>query len=492
MTRRRFGIPELFVAITLIAILTMSVRVPISPDMWWHLRCGQVQWETRSVIKEDLFSHTAQGTPWVNQSWLPQIVMYGLYALGGLPALSLAVAALTTVAFALVLLGMQTEGRYDHFWRALVIVGAAISTGRTWVPRPQMVTLVLTAAWVLILDRHHSMNPKKWTGLFWLPPLMVLWANSHGGYIVGFILLALQMGGILARALQERSFAVLWVSLRPLLVVTGLCLVAALLNPQGIRLVLFPFQTLNSGAQQNLIAEWASPDFHALDMLPFLGLLIATWSALAFSGEQIAAIDWLRLAAFTVIGLRSGRYIGLAAIVMAPLLYRYGKAAWNKWRPSAPKVTPPTRGIPALNWLLLILVLFAAGVKVALPLQEQTIQQVTRTLFPTQAVEYLRTHGVQDNLFNEYGWGGYLIWELADSLVFIDGRADPFGDELIIAYQKTVSARPGWDKVLHEYQVNTVLVQSECALASALGQSSNWQETYRDLHAIIFQRTSNN
>ena len=286
MTRRQFGIPELFVAVTLIAIFTMSVRVPISPDMWWHLRCGQVQWETRSVIKEDLFSHTALGTPWVNQSWLPQIVMYGLYALGGLPALALAVAALTTLSFALVLLGTQTEGRYDHFWRALVIVGAAISTGRTWVPRPQMVTLVLTAAWCLILDHHRTRNPQKLGKLLWLPPLMVLWANSHGGYIVGFILLALQLGGVLAGILQRKTFATLWPSLRPLLVVTGISLVAALLNPQGIRLVLFPFQTLNSGAQQNLIAEWASPDFHALDMLPFLGLLIATWSVLAFSGEK--------------------------------------------------------------------------------------------------------------------------------------------------------------------------------------------------------------
>jgi len=486
MTRRRFGIPALFVAITLIAIFTMAVRVPISPDMWWHLRCGQVQWETRSVIKEDLFSHTAFGTAWVNQSWLPQIVMYGLYTLGGLPALALAVAALTTMAFALVLLGTETEGQYDHFWRALVIVGAAISTGRTWVPRPQMLTLVLTAAWVLILDRHHVRGPKGSASLLWLPPLMVLWANSHGGYIVGFILLALQMGGVLASAIRERTFRSLWASLRPLLIVTGLCLVAALLNPQGIRLVLFPLQTLNSGAQQNLIAEWASPDFHALDMLPFLALLIATWSALAFSGKQIAAVDWLRLTAFTVIGLRSGRYIGLSAVVMAPLLYRYGKATWKQWWPSAPTIARPTRGIPALNWLLLALVLFAAGVKVALPLQRQTIQEITRTLFPTQAVEYLRTHGVQDNLFNEYGWGGYLIWELSGTLVFIDGRADPFGDDLIVAYQKTVSARPGWEAVLQEYQVRTVLIQPDCALASALAQSDAWQETYRDTQAVIF------
>lgn len=486
MTRRQFGIPELFVAITLIAIFTMSVRVPISPDMWWHLRCGQVQWETRSVIKEDLFSHTALGMPWVNQSWLPQIVMYGLYALRGLPALSLAVAALTTTAFALVLLDSQTEGRYDHFWRALVIIGAAISTGRTWVPRPQMVTLALTAAWVLILDRHRTRNPQKWTGLLWLPPLMVLWANSHGGYIVGFILLALEMGGALVGNLGKKSFASLWASLRPLLLVTAVCFVAALLNPQGIRLVLFPFQTLNSGAQQNLIAEWASPDFHALDMLPFLGLLIATWSALAFSGKQITVLDWLRLAAFTVIGLRSGRYIGLSAVVMAPLLYRYGKAAWKQWKPSTTAATRPTHGIPALNWLLLVLVLLAGGIKIALPLQEQTIQQVTQSLFPTQAIGYLRTHGVQGNLFNEYGWGGYLIWELTGTRVFIDGRADPFGDDLIIAYQKTVSARPGWKHVLQEYQIRTVLVQAESALASALAQSDEWQETYRDPLAVIF------
>ena len=72
---------------------TLAVPVPASPDMWWHLRSGEVQWRTRSVLRSDAFSHTAASTPWVNQSWLSQLVMYALFALGGFPALALAVAA---------------------------------------------------------------------------------------------------------------------------------------------------------------------------------------------------------------------------------------------------------------------------------------------------------------------------------------------------------------------------------------------------------------
>ncbi len=505
----RFDIPKLIDAIVLVAILVMAVRVPVSPDIWWHLQCGRVQWQTRAVLKSDIFSHTAAGTPWVNQSWLPQLTMAGLYELGGLGALSLGTAALLTVAFAFVLFGVRTQGRYGHFWRAFVVLWAAISTGRVWVPRPHVITFVLTAVWVYVLDRHRRQNNQQIGVLWWMVPLMVLWANSHGGYIVGFILLAIQIAGILGATIWRRRFENLWPEVRPLLIIAGLSLLAAMLNPQGLRLILFPVQTLGSSAQQNLIAEWASPDFHAADMLPFLGLLLATWSALVLAdrspldrdaarhqagsfSHQVAWIDWLRLLAFTTISLRSGRYIGLCAITIAPLLIRYGQPVWArlsvhwiKW----PSSIPPARGIPALNWALLMLIVLAAGVKVYVALDPQTIDRVQQNLFPADAVAFVRAHDLPANLFNDYGWGGYLIWELyPDVPVFIDGRADPFGDDLIVAYRHAITAQQGWDAVLERYHVRTVLIRSQGALASVLRESVLWHVVYEDEIASVFVR----
>jgi hypothetical protein len=488
---RQLDIPKLITITALIAVFAMSVRVPVSPDTWWHLRCGEVQWRTREVLRADVFSHTVRDTPWINQSWLPQLIMYGLYALGGFPILAVAVAILVTITFGFVLFSMRTEGRYGYFWRALVTICAAISTGRVWVARPHLITFVFTAVWAYILDQQSRRTNTRIGYLWWLPPLMLLWANSHGGYVVGFILLGTEIVGYTVGELWHRRLDV-WPRLYPLVVVTLLCVLAALFNPQGIRLLVFPFQTLGSYAQQELVSEWASPDFHAADMLPFLALLLATWSVLASSGRKVTGVEWLRLLGFTIMALRSGRYLGLCAVIAAPILFTHGQLAgtrlalnWGK----RPSIIPPTRGFAAANWALLILILLAAGFKVVMPLNVQTIERVHKAFFPVDAVAYMRDHDLAPTLFNDYGWGGYLIWTMyPDTPVFIDGRADPYGDALMMSYRQIITAQPDWKEHLDKHQVHTALILADSPLASVMHASSEWQSVYQDQLAIIFVR----
>jgi len=499
----RLDIPHLLIALTAIAVFAMAVRVPAAPDMWWHLACGAVQWQTRAVLKQDVFSYTAAGTPWINQGWLAEVAMYGLYRLGSFSALALAIAALAAVTALLTLWNAPAEGRYGPFWRAAVVIWAAISSGRVWAPRPHMVTLVMTAAWAFLLDRHRRREGER-IGLLWaLPPLMVLWANCHSGAVVGFVLLGIEIGGLVLHAVLYGTFEGVWRRTRPLLLVSALCLIAVMANPQGPRLLLVPVQSLTSQAQQNMIAEWASPDFHAPDLLPFLALLLATWSALAWSGTQVAAVEWLRLTAFTGMALRSGRHIGLCAVVAAPLLVRYGARAWQELQRHRQRAeaghreqatghdspAPAVHGVPLLNWTILILVLVAAGAKAALPLAPAAITGAYEQAFPAAAVAYMREHGTPPTLFNDYGWGGYLVWELYPEVrVFIDGRADLYGDELVTLYGETIAARRGWEQVLDHYGVHTALIGADSSLAAAMRPDDAWQEVYQDRMASIFVR----
>lgn len=488
----RLDISRLIAALVLIATLTMAVRVPTSPDMWWHLRCGEVQWQTRSILRADIFSHTAAGRPWINQSWLPQVAMYGLYALGGFGALALAVAAMVTLTFGLLLVDMHAESRYAHFARAAVLLWAAISSGPLWAARPHLVTLAMTAAWVYILDQRQIWRQRS--RLLWLLPLlMLLWANSHGGYIMGFVLLAAEAGGEIVDAIWRRRFENLGAQLGPAAGVALLCLLAALLNPQGMRLLLFPFQTLTSSAQQGVIAEWASPDFHSADLLPFLLLLLATWSAMFLSGRPVTGVEWLRMLGFTAMALRSSRYVGLCAVVAAPILFRHGLSAWRRLNLNwgrRPSLIPPARGNLALNWVLLVLIVIAAAVKIAVPLNPQVIDQVHEGLYPVQAAAFMRQQALPRELFNDYGWGGYLIWALwPDLTVFIDGRADPYGDPLIMAYRQAIAAAPEWAQILDTYDVRSALIQSNSALAAAMRASGGWQAVYEDDQAVLLVQT---
>jgi hypothetical protein len=519
-------LPKLATAIVLIALFASAVRVPTSPDMWWHLRCGEVQWRTQNVLKEDIFSHTATGTPWVNQSWLPQLAMYALYVLGslaapgGFAALALAVAALVAATFGIVWLASLSVERatpikwqvatwWMPYWRAFVILWAAIASGPVWVARPHLLTLFFTALWIWLLERwRRGSGVSNWRALAWLPPLMLVWANCHSAYIIGLLLLGLEVASALLDACvrerhgrESRDALRLWPGIRLLLLIALLCTLAALLNPQGIHLLLMPFRTLGSAAQQTFVAEWASPDFHTRETWPFLGLLLATWTALALSDQRPRFIDLLRALVFTALALRSMRYMGLSAVVLAPLLVHYGarvlRRVESRW--SSPGVrTRPTRGSPVLNWALLTLVLVGAGLKMALPLNAATIARVHEQIFPVAAVDHIRAESgsspgepspaiLPETLFNNYGWGGYLIWRLyPDTLVFIDGRADPYGDELIGAYQRAVSAQPGWEETLEQYAVHSALIPADCALASVLGERGDWQAVYEDRLAALF------
>ena len=145
--------------------------------------------------------------------------------------------------------------------------------------------------------------------------------------------------------------------------------------------------------------------------------------------------------------------------------------------------------MPLLNWTILILLCLAAALKVALPLAHQTIAQVHQEAFPAAAVAYMREHGTPPTLFNEYAWGGYLLWELYPEVeVFIDGRADPYGDELIAAYRSTILAQQGWEQVLDRYGVRTALIGTRSSLASVLRLDPAWQEVHADQQASIFFR----
>ena len=100
---------RLLVAILFIAIFTMAVRQPTDTDTWWHLKSGQLMWETGQVLRTDPFSHTVSGQPWFYPSWLIQILFWLVYQASGLAGLALLLAATMTAALALVYL--QCEGK---------------------------------------------------------------------------------------------------------------------------------------------------------------------------------------------------------------------------------------------------------------------------------------------------------------------------------------------------------------------------------------------
>jgi hypothetical protein len=476
---------RLLIAILFIAIFAMAVRVPADSDTWWHLRSGQLILETHTVPTTDPFSHTRGGQPWIDHGWLAQIFWYGLFALGGWAALSLGLAALVTCAFWLV--WQVTPG--NLYVRAFSLVLGAITSAVIWAARPQMVSFLLTALVLWLLERYKRTG---WRGIYAMPLVMVLWANIHGGYAIAFMLMAAYLVGDTFNHLtgHQDDPLLTWSQLARLVVIAVVSFAVVAINPNGWQMWTYPFRTVGIGALRDYIQEWRSPDFHLSMTWPFVAMLLLTLAASARSGRRADWTDLALVGLWAAWSLFAGRNIGLYGLLTVPALARYADAAWGHYLPAG-GVSPPggKRIFSLLNWLLLALVGAAALVKIAMPISPQANLKAEEESLPAGAVRFIQAQQPAGPLFNSYNWGGYLIFKLWPAYpVYIDGRTDLYDDAFIRRYLDMYVANDGWQQRLDDDGINLVLIENNSVLDKFLKISPAWQEVYRDKMAVVFTR----
>ncbi|MCB0212249.1 MAG: hypothetical protein KDJ52_23110 [Anaerolineae bacterium] len=481
---------HLLVLITFIAIFTMAVRVPADTDTWWHLSSGQYIVDNVTIPTTDPFSHTKFGATWIDHGWLAQIFWYGLYAVGGWALMALALAALVTAAFWFV--WKQIEA--NVFVAALSMILGAIVSSVVWAARPQMVTFLLVAITAYLLDRYKRHNGRL---LPWLPLIMILWVNVHGGYAIGFmVMMAYVMGEVANVVTGHKDDPVIsWSRLKHLLLVMAICLAVVVINPHTWRMWVYPFQTVGIGALRDFIQEWQSPDFHLLYVQPFAVMLLLIVAGIGRSGRQADWTDLALVAMWTAWGLFAARNIAIFGLVTTPILARYVDLAWTRqWEVWGYDSVPfskisTTRLQSKLNWLLLSLIIVAALVKIAIPLTPSANLKAEQASLPAEAVEFLQDNKLPGPLFNSYNWGGYLIFKLwPDYLVYIDGRTDLYDDTFIRRYLNVMVAGEDWQQSLDDDDINLVFIETNSVLAKFLSQNPAWIEQYRDDQAVIFSR----
>lgn len=485
-------------AVTLILVFIMAARTPLDSDLWWHLRSGEVTWTSRQILLTDVFSYTRAGAAWVNHSWLGQVVLYGLYRVGSYLAISACVAGVATLALGL--LARTMEG--PAILRSFLLVLATSVAALAWPARPQIFSFLLIALVGSILYRY------KWEQvdrLSWLIPIFILWSNLHGGYVLGLLWIGMVIAGELLNHLLgytgeeilsfQKIFRLAFFGL-----IAGF---AVLLNPNGIQTWLIPFQTVGVNALQNLISEWASPDFHQFVQLPFLAVIILTIFCIGTSGRRLDGSDFTLLAGFMALGLVARRNFGPFALAAIPVLSRHLWPAIQLW---VSRVQPilqeygllrkiswsrPTSNRPAVKrWVNLGVLLFlgiSAAIKVVGVSLPGVVERYENEIFPAKAVTWVQEHHPQGTLFNSYDWGGYLIWRLRDYPVFVDGRTDLYNDEIISQWIQVMNARPGWEHVLDRWGVHLVMVPPDWPINSILPRSG-WSVLYQDQQAVVYGR----
>ena len=307
----------------------MAARNVTDPDVWWHLKTGEYIAEHQSVPHADPFSYTRAGQPWVAHEWLTELLLYELGRSAGFAGLIIVFAAVLCAAFFLLYLRCGST----PYVAGVATLFAAWATMPVWGVRPQVLSLLLSSLWLLILERSER-NPKI---LWWTLPLTLLWVNLHAGFALGLALSVLFLTGdlvdrVLGRSRQNVSH------LRTAALVLLLDVLIVPLNPNGFRMYSYPVETLRSAAMQNFIVEWASPNFHHPEYWPFLLIVICTFAVLIWSRRPARPRDVLLLLVGLYAGLGSIRMMPLFVLIAIPIICkRVGGFSTSHSQPARPK-----------------------------------------------------------------------------------------------------------------------------------------------------------
>ena len=478
-----FDTRRVFVAVVTIGIFALAFRNATDPDLWWHLRTGQLMLETHKLFHFDPYSFTKFGQPWVDHEWLSQILMYGLYWFAGWGGLISAFAALITLAFLIVFL--RSKGK--PFVAGTMTVWGAIASVPSFGVRPQMFTLFLASLLLYVLERSEERVRLLW----WIPALMVFWVNLHAGYALGiaFLLIFLLGDGLELALGHTQTREAILMRMKTLAMVTTAAIVVVPLGPYGRAMYRYPFETLNSRAMLAYIGEWQSPDFHQGKYLAALCLLLACLAVPALSRGRLRARDLLLLACTAGAALRSVRHIPIFALVSVPLLSALIQAQFDRMKSSPfDHPRPLTSTKLMVNVVVVVGLLGFAAARVSSVVAQQGISESKE--FPAAAVRFLKTAQAPPPLMNHYNWGGYFIWRLYPQYqVYIDGRADVYGDTFLEDFASTYYLRGGsWRSGLERWGVRTVVLPPDAPLVTALSSLPQWKVVFSDRQATVLTR----
>lgn len=482
------SIRRMFLGLIVIGIFAINFSVARDPDMWWHLKTGEYILSNGIPDTDPGFSFSANDNPWFMHEWLSDVIMFVVYDMSGFTGLSILFNIIAGSTF--LLLYFSASGR--PYTAAIWVLWGAMASSFFIGVRPQMFNLLLASWFVFVLENYRAGNlNKNWLWSF--VPLMTLWANLHSGFLTGVVILGVYgLGGILQiwaskTLVDNRDFTP--AQIRHMIIVGITMAFASLINPKLYEVWLYPFETtLFNEAMQSFIEEWFSPDFHNYIYWFFGSYFLVGMAVLIYSKERLTWTEFLLVFGSSASSFQSVRNIPIFVIVSIPVLTRhmvsimqgtsfYGLASGTL---PDPKIS---RRMAQLNVVFFVVVLLLAVFWVGQEIDGRDAKIADN--YPVEALAYVKAQGLDSqNGFNQYGWGGYLIWH--DVPVVIDGRADLYGSDFITKFANAIRGGRGWQAFLDEQAIDYIFIDKANPLMTVLETSSDWVLVYDDEQAVIF------
>ena len=439
-------------------------------DTLWHLATGQWMLDHHQIASADPFSYTVSGKPWTNLEWLSEIVMAPAYAAAGWSGLQLLFAlALGVLTW---ILGSELSRKLPPFSCVAALFLALACTTQSWLARPHLLALPFLAVWtVQLLRAREAGRASPWLML----PLMTLWANLHGSFLFGLALIGpFALEAVLESVPGDRIKAIRAWGLFGLLATA-----AAMITPHGVQTLIYPIRIMMMTNLQD-ITEWKPSDFGRVTPLE-LALLTGLF-ALLYRGVKVPILRLITLLGLLHLTLHETRHqmvLAVAgALILAEPLGRALEGDGAAFR--LPKLSAAAR----TGVLAVIVLVFAGAAAARLAIPAHLTEGQTA---PIAALAHVPAALRQQPVLNEYGMGGYLIFNQVRP--FIDGRADMYGNDFVDGYIKAVKPDPARLKaLLARYQVRWTILRAENPAVAAMDALPGWKRLYADKSAVVHVR----
>jgi hypothetical protein len=460
--------------------VSAAVNLLNDGDTLSHIVIGRWIIEHRAIPFHDPFSYTFQGGTWVPHEWLAEIVFAALYDWLGWGGVVAATASAAAVAFALLTRALQRS-----LGPRRAAIGAALAfllTEGHLLARPHVLALPLLVIWMagVIRARDEGRVPS-----LALLPVMTLWCNLHGGFVVGLLFAGL----LAAEAVLDVPASARLLALRGWGVFLAVSALAALVSPNGIDLFTLPLRMLQMGFATGSISEWQSVDFAHFDAIEiWIGLAILGGFSLGLRLPWMRTLMVLLLLYLALTHVRNKELLGIIAplLIAVPLAKQLGPASPAKDGPPARRGGRGGVAVPLAATAALAAVIALGLFATASALDRRGIAP-RGDVAPVAAVQAARQAGLTGHVFNSVRFGGYLM--LVGIPTFVDGRADLFGDALlqrfVAAWSAVGNALP---ELLDHHAVTWTLLEPLSPAASLLDHLPGWERVYADPYAVIHRR----
>ncbi len=463
----------------------------MDPDTGWHIAAGDLIWQQGQIPLSDPWSFTANGQLWYNISWAYDAFLSALHGVGGLPAVVIVTAFFYALAVALMgAIALKSSKSMLAAVLVTALLGFVLLPGM--LARPQGLTFLIIIGFYWLL-RFGSLKQ-----LWIVPCLMALWANLHGGFLVGFIIIGMFVIEAFFAGSRER--------LLRLIIVGVLSSLAVFLTPYGFGIVEAVQLTMGS-AMKSVLMEWQPTNLGVLKPATlFVGLFVLVS---ALFEPRIPLADKLLACFWIAMGLISVRMMHIAALLAMPYLAQsvalrlkqspIGSLVEKRDRVyTADLARPIVRRVLASIACVGVVVMFIPSTQRALAGQGEKFASFPEHHAPDEALDFVKANYPGLRLYNRYGLGGYLIYRERGAVpVFVDGRADtayPRGllkDAVSIGYMSRARAQTpanaaAWRKLVDAHQIEGFLVTVDGRLYDQLMDKKDWANVVQsEFHALF-------